>query len=77
MTSVHPTIKDHPPKISDHCVKGINWGQYNLEENRLCLKHNNQNLLAFPLGKIVNTSVLSKNEVVLELPFDENKEEFS
>lgn len=74
MATTHPQNKETHPK-SDQCLKGINWGQYNLEENRLSLKHNSQTLLSLPLGKIVNTSVLSKNEVVIELPFDEFKDE--
>ena len=74
MATTHPPAKDPLPK-SDQCVKGINWGQYNLDDKHLSLKHNSQTLLSLPLGKIQNTSVLSKNEVVLEVPFEEFKEE--
>ena len=75
MATNHQSNKESISK-SDQCLKGINWGQYTLEDKLLSMKHNSQTLLALPLSRIVNTSVLNKNEVVLELPFDEFKDEF-
>lgn len=69
------TTQASAPLRSDQCVKGINWGQYTLEESKLSVKHNQQSLFSLSLSKLVNTSVLNKNEVVLELPFDEFKDE--
>jgi hypothetical protein len=74
MATTHLPTKDPLPK-SDQCIKGINWGQYTLEESKLSLLHNKQTVLSLTLEKIINSSVLSKNEVVLELPFREFKEE--
>ena len=74
MTTAHPPSSNPMPK-SDQCVKGINWGQYTLEESKISLKHNQLTLMALSLNKINSTSVLNKNEVVMEMPFDTFNEE--
>lgn len=75
MTTTHPPSSNPMPK-SDQCVKGINWGQYTLEESKLSLKHNQLTLMALSLKTIQSTSVLNKNEVVMEMPFDTFNEEW-
>ena len=51
----------------NECVKGINWGNYKIEENELKTLYNSKAVFKIPYNKIINSGVVNKNELVLDL----------
>jgi structure-specific recognition protein 1 len=50
--------------MSDQCTKGTNWGQVSIDDKNLFLKYNQNNIIKFPLKKVVNSNT-QKNDIVL------------
>ena len=55
----------------NECVKGINWGKYKIEEKEIKTQYNGKTVFKIPYNKIVNSGVLNKNELVLDLQDDD------
>ena len=48
------------------CVKGINWGKFNIKDDKVTISEDNKNLLEIPVDKIAN-SYVNKTDIVIEL----------
>lgn len=56
--------------MSEKCLKGINWGKVELNENKISMNTDGKNLLNVDLKKLQN-STINKNDIILELTTDD------
>lgn len=52
-------------------LKGINYGIYDFTKDQLILTKDTKTLLAIPLNKVGNCSVVNKQDVAIELQTDD------
>lgn len=56
-------------------LKGVNWVNLSLTEDNLKAVGQEGNMFQIPFKKIVNTAVINKNDLQVEIPYEENKKE--
>ena len=60
----------------DRFVKGLNWGNYEIKENKLSFKSDSKNWFQIPMNSLTNVQQGSnKNEITLEFDKDDENED--
>ena len=60
----------------DRFVKGLNWGNYEIKENKLSFKGDSKNWFQIPMNSLINVQQGSnKNEITLEFDKDDENED--
>ena len=61
---------------NNQCTKGIHLGSYTVKDKNLVFDYSGQTIFTLPLQKIQNSSVINKNEVVVEFPFEDANDQY-
>lgn len=52
-------------------LKGINYGEYSIENGKLLTTKDNKVLMGIPVNRIINSTVVNKQDVAIELQNDD------
>ncbi|ODV82976.1 hypothetical protein CANARDRAFT_30444 [[Candida] arabinofermentans NRRL YB-2248] len=63
-------------EIKEHSLRGWNWGKTQLARNELIFNVNNKPAFEIPYSEILNTNLSGKNEVSVEIGFDDNIKDY-
>jgi hypothetical protein len=56
-------------------LKGVNWLSLSAENGSLAATGTEESLFNIPLSQIASTSVINKNDLQIEFPYEEAKKE--
>lgn len=62
-------------KLEKKCVKGIHYGNFSFNSNDLTGVNEDSNLFKIPYGDFSNSFVVNKNELVMEMNLNDEKDE--
>ena len=75
MSTSKSKSKSKSTKTSSKCLKGINYGNLDINSNNMTGLHNESNLFKIPFVKIINSTSVNKSEILVELDANSQKNE--